>query len=305
MASSSSSLSLDLPALDERFRDTLSPEQLECIDTLKTYGLECIRDDETIVSDEERVYLSSVWLSDRCARRYAEARQWKMDASQKMLRDSISYYGLARPHRIDPREPSIESSIRMGHMYSRVYDRQRRPACVLRVHTERDPHTNDEKLRFMVYSMMKAIDTMDDDVEKMVWLVSCTGYNLKHNGDTTFARMLLSVLSDQMPERLHRVFIFDAPFVFRMMWKCISPFCDDKTRNKFVFVGNQEASRVMEEHFDLADLETVFGGTSAYEFSADEYMEECDHVFQSKNNDKQKKKKKKKKKKKSSSSSND
>lgn len=31
-------------------------------------------------------------------------------------------------------------------------------------------------------------------VEKMVWLVSCKGYNMKYNGDLSFARELLDIL---------------------------------------------------------------------------------------------------------------
>lgn len=102
--------------------------------------------------------------------------------------------------------------------------------CVLRMHTEAgtvlnllictepslDPHSNEQKLRFMIYSMERAIRhvslpfflrsltcvrLMGPGVEKMVWLVNCTGYNMKHNGEMSFARLLLQTLQDYYPER--------------------------------------------------------------------------------------------------------
>lgn len=42
---------------------------------------------------------------------------------------------------------------------------------------------------------------MGPNVEKMVWLVNCTGYNMKHNGELSFARLLLQTLQDYYPER--------------------------------------------------------------------------------------------------------
>lgn len=117
-------------------------------------------------------------------------------------------------------------------MYTHGFDREGRPVCVLRMHTEHgarsfldaftyrlphpDPHSNEQKLRFMIYSMERAIRfvslsvlplltlfdrLMGPNVEKMVWLVNCTGYNMKHNGEMSFARLLLQTLQDYYPER--------------------------------------------------------------------------------------------------------
>ncbi len=42
-------------------------------------------------------------------------------------------------------------------MYNYGKDKTGRPVVVLRVHTERDPHNEEQKLRFMIYSMERTI----------------------------------------------------------------------------------------------------------------------------------------------------
>jgi hypothetical protein len=42
-------------------------------------------------------------------------------------------------------------------MYNFGRDKFGRPVVVLRVHTERDPHDENQKLRFMIYSMERSI----------------------------------------------------------------------------------------------------------------------------------------------------
>lgn len=192
-------------------------------------------------------------------------------------------------------------------MYTHGFDREGRPVCVLRMHTEHgarsfldafsyrlrhpDPHSNEQKLRFMIYSMERAIRfvftlisrllpltsygrLMGPNVEKMVWLVNCTGYNMKHNGEMSFARLLLQTLQDYYPERYSKCFcacnshshrlaclvICDAPFVFRALWNMLYPFIDPVTCKKIRFVtGSDEQKRKnLNELFDLNQVRTLF-----------------------------------------------
>jgi len=171
---------------------------------------------------------------------------------------------------------TFESQIIMGHMYSYGSDKIGRPVCVLRVHTELDPHTFEQKLFFMVYCMERAIRLMDErkHVEKMVWLVSCQGYNLKYNGDVGFARALSQVLQDHYPERLGLLLICDAPFIFRAMWKLVWPFIDEHTRQKIIFItGNEtQKGKLISQYIDLDQVERTFGGQSTFVFDAAAYM---------------------------------
>lgn len=220
-----------------------------------------------LLADE---YLSS-WVNEACLRRYLVARTWKLTAAHDMLKGTLEWMAKERPQHLTPEE--MASQIRHGHMYTRGFDKEGHPCVILRVHRERDPHTDQQKLNFMIYSMLRAIAVMGPDVGKMVWLVSCTGYNLKHNGNLGFAQSLNTVLANHFPERLFRVYIFDAPWVFNTMFRMVSPFLDEATKKKFVFVPNGQESRVMAEDFDLGQLETIFGGEDPYVFDPDAYLE--------------------------------
>jgi len=130
----------------------------------------------------------------------------------------------------------------------------------------------------MIYSMERTVRLMDQGrgVEKMVWIVSCADYNLKHNGDMGMARLLISTLADHFPERLGLVIVVDPPLLFRGLWKVVSPFVDDVTKRKMLFVSGSEKEKrkLMEEFVDVARLpKELFYGDSEYRFDAGAYVD--------------------------------
>jgi hypothetical protein len=50
---------------------------------------------------------------------------------------------------------------------------------------------------------------------------------------------MLTMLMNHYPERLHRVYLVDAPVLFRAFWALISPFVDPVTKEKFQFVTGE------------------------------------------------------------------
>ena len=106
-------------------------------------------------------------------------------------------------------------------------------------------------------------------VEKMVWMCSCLGYNMKYNGAISFARDLLAILQNHYPERLGALFCFDAPWIFRSMWKLVSPFVDGNTLKKIFFVQGsiEERQDILREFFDLDELQKDFGIYSSLSLS--------------------------------------
>jgi len=171
----------------------------------------------------------------------------------------------------------LESQIRAGHMYQEGFDKYHRPVIFLKVHTELDPHTELQKLQFMIHCMEVASNVMEKEhgVEKMVWMCSCLGYNMKYNGALSFARDLLAILQNHYPERLGALFCFDAPWIFRSMWKIVSPFVDGNTLKKIFFVQGsiEERQDILQEFFNLEELQKDFGGEKDWQFDDDVYME--------------------------------
>ena len=52
---------------------------------------------------------------------------------------------------------------------------------------------------------------------------------------------MISMLKDHYPERLHRVYLVDAPILFRALWNLLKPFVDPVTKTKFQFITGVEA----------------------------------------------------------------
>jgi hypothetical protein len=216
------------------------------------------------------------WCDAPCLCRYLRARQWDLAKAELMLRNSLRW---RKENSIDNlRHTVVLSQIVRGHMFNYGYDKVGRPIVLLKVHKEADPHTNEQKLLFMIYCMERTLRLMDSTrgIEKMVWIVSCADYNLKHNGDMGMARLLISTLADHFPERLGLVIVVDPPLLFRGLWKVVSPFVDDVTKRKLLFVSgsDKEKRKLMEEYVDVTRLpKELFYGDSDYKFDANAYVD--------------------------------
>ena len=64
------------------------------------------------------------------------------------------------------------------------------------------------------------------------------------------------------------------PTIFWIFWNSIRPFIDPVTREKIVFVrGTPEQQRAMlDEWFDLAQLEEALGGSAPFSWDPDAYF---------------------------------
>ncbi|KAL6067727.1 Doublecortin domain-containing protein 2-like [Balamuthia mandrillaris] len=214
------------------------------------------------------------WVTDSLLYRYLRARNWKFADAKDMLANTLQWREEYKPHKIKAKE--VESNIRRGQLYHYKHDKFGRPALYVKVNTDHDPHSTEQKFKFMIHAQENAIRHMDEEngVEKMIWLVACKGYSYKHNGEVGFARELISILANHYPERLGVLFLYDAPFVFRAFWKLVAPWIDRTTLKKVQFMpsGESERRKMMEQYFDLKDLRKEFGGDDEFCFDADEYI---------------------------------
>ena len=58
---------------------------------------------------------------------------------------------------------------------------------------------------------------------------------MKHIPPLSTTRYTLDILQKHYPERLHRAYICNPPYVFRGFWKVVSPFVDPVTKQKVCF----------------------------------------------------------------------
>uniref|UniRef100_A0A7S2BHZ0 CRAL-TRIO domain-containing protein n=1 Tax=Florenciella parvula TaxID=236787 RepID=A0A7S2BHZ0_9STRA len=86
------------------------------------------------------------------------------------------------------------------------------------------------------------------------------------NSDIATVKRLIKILVVHYPDRLGMAIIFNAPFLFSAVWAIISPFLEEVTRKKVLFVKNNRDGSVNQQLaavIDPEDLEEDFGGSHA------------------------------------------
>ena len=61
------------------------------------------------------------------------------------------------------------------------------------------------------------------------------------NIDAAVLRAIFDLLQSHYPERLGKLWMFEAPGTFYALWKVVSPFVDSVTKAKVEFVSGQKA----------------------------------------------------------------
>lgn len=79
---------------------------------------------------------------------------------------------------------------------------------------------------------------MPATAHQLVIIMDFTLFHQSHSVPLPVAHETLTILSTHYPERLARAYLINAPFLLRCFLKLLSPFMDEVTRNKIVFVDN-------------------------------------------------------------------
>ncbi|EOY22667.1 Sec14p-like phosphatidylinositol transfer family protein, putative isoform 3 [Theobroma cacao] len=95
--------------------------------------------------------------------------------------------------------------------------------------------------------------------EKFVVIGDLEGWGYA-NSDIRAYLAALSLVQEYYPERLEKLFIVHAPYIFMTAWKIVYPFIDNKTRKKIVFVGSKTLKSTLLEEIDESQLPETYGG---------------------------------------------
>ncbi|KAF2553576.1 hypothetical protein F2Q68_00035430 [Brassica cretica] len=131
------------------------------------------------------------------------------------------------------------------------------------------------QIRFLVYCMENAIMNLPDNQEQMVWLIDFHGFNMSHLS-IKVSRETAHVLQEHYPERLGLAILYNPPKIFEPFWKMVKPFLEPKTCNKvkFVYSDDNVSKKILEDIFDMEQLEVAFGGeNSDLSFNFEKYAE--------------------------------
>ncbi|KAF8104914.1 hypothetical protein N665_0165s0003 [Sinapis alba] len=216
---------------------------------------------------------SSEYCSDDAIARYLAARNGHVKKATKMLKETLKWRIQYKPEEIRWEEISREAET--GKIYrANCTDKYGRPVLVMRPSCQNTKSPKGQ-IRFLVYCMENAILNLPDHQDQMVWLIDFHGFNMSHIS-VKVSRETAHVLQEHYPERLGLAVLYNPPKIFEPFWKMVKPFLDPKTRNKvrFVYSDDNVSKKILEDIFDMEQLEVAFGGNNSdSSFSFEKYAE--------------------------------
>ncbi|KAG6470118.1 hypothetical protein ZIOFF_071172 [Zingiber officinale] len=242
--------------------------------------------------DKLRLYASDVSIA-----RYLTARNWNVQKATKMLKETLKWRLEYEPEKIHWNileryfimsgfeisrkfvkilqyviQDEIASEAETGKIYRTSFsDKLGRSILVMRPRCENSKSIKG-KIRYLVYCMENAILNLPSDQEQMVWLIDFKGFDLSNISIRT-TKATADVLQNHYPERLGLAILYNPPKFFEPFWNIAKHLLEPKTyrKVKFVYPNDDNSKMIMEEFFNMDELDCAFGGNSQVGFNINDY----------------------------------
>lgn len=230
-------------------------DQLQTFEKFKALINENCKD---LIADEA----NSNFMSDECLFRYLRARDWKIDHSFKMLKETLTWRKEFQPQKIT--EETIKGILDLGTFYQNGFDKSSRPVLYIKPGAY-NPYPAEQRVQYLVYLMEKVTNSMEKGVEKTCWVLDFSDYGsrVRSPDGKTVAQNSLHILQNHYPERLGNLFVVNPPWYFTFLYTIISPFMDHRTKQKIKFISGskEELADIMSNTIPIDQLEETYGGT--------------------------------------------
>ncbi|KAK1287348.1 Patellin-3 [Acorus calamus] len=213
-----------------------------------------------------------LYCSDASIARHLRARNWNVKKATKMLKETLKWRFEFKPEEI--RWDDISYEAETGKIYRSNYiDKHGRTVLVMRPGCQNTKSTEGQ-IKYLVYCMENAILNLPQDQEQMVWLIDFQGFNMSHLS-VKVTKETAHVLQDHYPERLGLAILYNPPKIFESFWTLVKPFLEPKTQRKvkFAYSDDLNSKKIMEELFNMDELESSFGGKNQAGFNISDYAE--------------------------------
>jgi hypothetical protein len=254
-----------LPALNETQASALAELRAVADEIIATRGW---RDDACKLA----------WLDEACLRRFLRARAWSAADAGTLLRDACTWRDERGVWTMrDERHDVLSFEIRTGKMYRHGFDRAGRPIICSRDRRQNSKdYTN--QVDSVINCLERAAESMDlsRGIEQWVFLFDFAGFSMSNSPPLHVSREVLDVFMNRYPERLGHAIMLDAPWLWMITFKALSPFLPAETKAKIRFVNGDPASKreQLADLFDPATLEHVFGGDSKTRYIHSKYWKQ-------------------------------
>ncbi|OIV97047.1 hypothetical protein TanjilG_11564 [Lupinus angustifolius] len=192
-------------------------------------------------------------------RRFLRARDLDVEKGSAMFLKYLTWRCSFVPNGfISPSE--ISDELAQGKMFVQGLDKKGRPITVAFAakHFQNKDGLDTFK-RFVVFALDKLCSRMPPGQEKFLAIADIKGWGYA-NSDIRGYLNALTILQDYHPERLGKLFIVHAPYMFMKVWKVVYPFIDNNTKKKIVFVENKKLKETLLEEIDESQIPEIYGG---------------------------------------------
>ncbi|KAF2548499.1 hypothetical protein F2Q70_00019068, partial [Brassica cretica] len=198
-------------------------------------------------------------VDDLMIRRFLRARDMDIEKASTLFLKYVAWKKSVLPKGHIP-ESEIANDLSHKKVCMQGHDKMGRPIVVAFGNRHNPSKGNpDEFKRFVVYTLEKICARMPRGEEKFTAIGDLQGWGYS-NCDIRGYLAALSTLQDCYPERLGKLYIVHAPYIFMTAWKVVYPFIDTNTKKKIVFVENKKLAATLLEDIDETQLPDIYGG---------------------------------------------
>lgn len=203
-------------------------------------------------------------LDDHTLSRWLRAESYNLKKAEARLRAHAQWRASYVPHGHILQE-EIARELATNKAFCQGYDKSGRPLvlCLVRLHN-RNTRDLEESKRFVCYGLDAAIrsnDLQKNPDGKIVCI-----FDLRDLGmdclDSGVLRAIFDLLGGHYPERLGKLWMYNAPGIFWALWKVVSPFVDSVTKAKIEFVDGVKAIEQFKTVIGIEVLPKELGGSS-------------------------------------------
>jgi hypothetical protein len=162
---------------------------------------------------------------------------------------------------VNPWQASVTSQIEQQKVFLQPPGSDGRPLLIVRG-SRHVPADMETCKRFITYSLEAASRLCDhpNSLDHKLWAM----FDLKGlrwaNLDARALRSSFQVLSSAFPERVHKIYMLDAPAIFDTIWQLVKPFIDPVSRTKIRFISRESGVRELQQMLDAEVLPKRYVG---------------------------------------------
>ena len=162
-----------------------------------------------------------------------------------------------------------------GKLYARGFSKEGNALIYAKPKFENSA-SHDGKMKHFVFTMEKAVKSMEHQgrgAEKLIIIIDLNGYSILNAPPMQTAIETINVFQNHYPERLHRAYVINPPYIFMVLYNLISPLLDANTKSKVRMLSDPEAmKKELLSQVDAEVLEAGYGGSDVREFNSSLYM---------------------------------